>query len=416
MRIVKTIGLWLMRVVATIVLVATLAVVVTSVSPIYNFAKLCPFFGPDIYNPYANIDSAYMWRRANFHTHTRVEGPLNECDYWPEEVANEYLKYGYDIVTFSNHNEITEHPTLSGEAVSLYEHGYNLFKSHNLVFGAEQVCRYDMLLPLSVSQRQFMLDMLCRDADIVQMNHPLRTIATTDEHLRLLEGYTLIELDSGRSTENEYWDVALSAGHYVLGVANDDLHYPDRSASIAVRSNFLATPSLSYDDVLSTLRAGCFYAMRTPDYGAGEWQEKVRRNAMLPTVTGIGLRGDSDSVYIELSSRADSIKFVGSDHRTLCLAKDTDSASFLLGPDEPFVRITAYFPDGEVIYTNPFARYDSAVADSPRRRPSHTINWPYTLLFNSVLVVVAIGLILLYIRVVSYKFERCKTGPKANRE
>ena len=112
---------------------------------------------------------------------------------------------------------------------------------------------------------------------------------------------------SGRSTENEYWDVALSAGHYVLGVANDDLHYPDRSRCIAIRSNFLATPTLAYEDIVSTLRRGSFYAMRTPDYGGGDWQEKVCRNNTLTEVTAIGLRGDE--VYIELSSKADSIKF-----------------------------------------------------------------------------------------------------------
>jgi hypothetical protein len=31
-----------------------------------------------------------------------------------------------------------------------------------------------------------------------------------------------MELDTHVSTENEYWDWALSAGHYSFGVANDD--------------------------------------------------------------------------------------------------------------------------------------------------------------------------------------------------
>lgn len=398
MRIVRGVAIWIVRALATSLLVATLAILATSLSPIYNFPEPRPFSGPDIYNPYADIDSAHMWHRANFHTHTRVEGPLNECEYWPDEVAAEYAKYGYDIVTFSNHNEITPCPTLSGEVVSLYEHGYNLFKSHNLVFGADEVCRYDMLLPLGVSQRQFMLDLLRRDADMVQINHPLRTTATSDEHMRLLEGYTLVELDSGRSTENEYWDVALSAGHYVLGVANDDLHFPDRSRCIAVRSNFLATPTLSYSDILSTLRRGSFYAMRTPDYGDGDWQEKVCRNNAVAEITAIGLRGDE--VYIELSSSADSIKFTGQNHRVLHMSLSSDRGSMRLAESEPYVRITAYLPDGEVIYTNPFARYDSATQESPRRECGHTVNWLYTLLFNLALVVTAVGIVMLYVKLI----------------
>ncbi len=398
MKIVRGVAIWIVRALATCLLVATLAILATSLSPIYNFPEPRPFSGPDIYNPYADIDTTELWRRANFHTHTRVEGALNECEYWPEEVAAEYLKYGYDIVTFSNHNEITPRPTLSGETVSLYEHGYNLFKSHNLVFGADEVCRYDMLLPLGVSQRQFMLDLLCRDADMVQINHPLRTTATSDEHMRLLEGYTLLELDSGHSTENEYWDVALSAGHYVLGVANDDLHFPDRSRCIAMRSNFLATPTLAYNDIVNTLRRGAFYAMRTPDYGEGDWLEKERRNNALPVVTAIGLRGDE--VYIELSSKADSIKFIGQNHRVIHKSLNSNRASMVLAEGEPYVRITAYLPEGEVIYTNPFARYDSATAESPRRECGHTVNWLYTLLFSLALVLVAVGIVMLYVKLI----------------
>ena len=48
--------------------------------------------------------------------------------------------------------------------------------------------------------------------------------------MQKLGGYRIMELDSGKSTENEYWDWALSAGHYSFGLANDDLHYPDKSA------------------------------------------------------------------------------------------------------------------------------------------------------------------------------------------
>ena len=87
--------------------------------------------------------------------------------------------------------------------------------------------------------------------------------------------------------------------------------------------------------------------MRTPDYGGGDWQEKVCRNNTLTEVTAIGLRGDE--VYIELSSKADSIKFIGQNHSTLHLSLDSDRASMVLAEDEPYVRITAYLPAGETV-------------------------------------------------------------------
>lgn len=196
-----------LKTLAALVLIALLAVFVTSVSPIYDFAEPRPFSGPDIFNPYRDGgDSAFCWKRANFHTHTRVKGILNECAYWPDETDAAYRKFGYDIVTFSNHNELTVHPYDPLLQVNVYEHGYNLFKYHKLVFGCSDVNLFDHLVPLFASQKQFQLDLLGKESDFIQMNHPLRTIGTSEDHMRKLGGYRIMELDSGKSKENEYWD------------------------------------------------------------------------------------------------------------------------------------------------------------------------------------------------------------------
>lgn len=308
-----------LKTLAALVLIALLAVFVTSVSPIYDFAEPRPFSGPDIFNPYRDGgDSAFCWKRANFHTHTRVKGILNECEHWPDETDAAYRKFGYDIVTFSNHNELTVHPYDPMLQVNVYEHGYNLFKYHKLVFGCSDVNLFDHLVPLFASQKQFQLDLLGKESDFIQMNHPLRTIGTSEDHMRKLGGYRIMELDSGKSKENEYWDWALSAGHYSFGLANDDLHFPDRSSAIAVRCNFLCCPSARYEDIRKTLLGGCYYAMRVPDYGRGDWKVKYERNRHLPSIERIGL--DGQTVYIALSCPADSIKVTGQDHATLALA------------------------------------------------------------------------------------------------
>lgn len=292
------------KTVVALILIALLAVFVTSVSPIYDFSEPKPFSGPDIFNPYkrAGEDSAFCWKRANFHTHTRVKGILNECEYWPAQTDEAYRKFGYDIVTFSNHNELTVHPYDSLLQVNVYEHGINLFKYHKLVFGCDEVNRFDHLIPLFASQKQFQLDLLGEESDFIQMNHPLRTTGTSKSHMQKLGGYRIMELDSGKSTENEYWDWALSAGHYSFGLANDDLHYPDKSSRIAVRCNFLCCPSARYEDIKETLLGGCYYAMRVPDYGHGDWEVKYAKNRELPSVEKIGL--DGETIYIALSRQA----------------------------------------------------------------------------------------------------------------
>ena len=202
---IKIIAKTLWKLIAAVLLIALLAIVATSASPVYDFSEPNPFSGPDIFNPYSAVKGmdSVAWKRANFHTHTRVTGPLNECKFWPEDVDKAYRKLGYDIVTFSNHNELTTHPTDSALQVNVYEHGINIFKYHKLVFGAKAVNRFDNILPLFVWQKQFQLDWLAEGADFIQMNHPRRTIGTSQSHFRKLEGYRIMELESHKTTENE---------------------------------------------------------------------------------------------------------------------------------------------------------------------------------------------------------------------
>lgn len=389
MAIVPKILRTLLMAVIVIFMTAVFFMLITSITPIYNFREEAPFSGPDIFNPYENIDSSLCWKRANFHTHTRVEGIMNECEKWPGEVLEAYDKFDYDIVTFSNHNKLTAHPTDSSLQVNVYEHGYNLFKYHKLVFGCHQVNRFDHLIPFTASHKQWQIRMLLKDADMIQINHPLRTNTLSDKQMRKLSGYRLTELDSGKSTENRYWDEALSAGRYSFGLANDDLHYPDRSNRIAVRCNFLCTASGRYEDILQTLNTGGFYSMRVPDYGHGDWEVKYEKNKTIPFIKNIGLR--DSTIFIELSHPADSIKVIGQDHMTLAMELSSDSLSYTMRPLDPYARITAYFSEGEVIYTNPFARYDSTVSDSPFNDSMPEVNILLTILFNLLILGLCTG-------------------------
>lgn len=385
------------RTLACVVLTLLLAVFATSVSPVYKFDDPAPFEGPDIFNPYRNLDTVLCWKRANFHTHTRVDGIFNECEYYPAEVYDALEKFGYDIVTFSNHNRLTVHPFDPSLQVNVYEHGYNLFKYHKLVFGSDKVNRFDHLLPLFAFQKQFQLDLLGKDSDLIQLNHPLRTDALSRPQMEKLGGYRIMELDSGKSTENEYWDWALSAGHYSFALAGDDLHYPDRTSRIAVRCSFLCTPSASYNDIYATLQDGCYYSMRVPDYGNGDWDVKYAENMYLPYIEDIGL--DGDTIYLDLSEKADSIKVTGQDHATLSLVMDTDGMEYVMRPEDSYARITAYFPAGEVIYTNPFARYDASVSSDPFRAPGHEVNVLLTILYNLLLLGLFAGTASLLIKI-----------------
>lgn len=130
--------------------------------------------------------------------------------------------------------------------------------------------------------------------------------------------------------------------------------------------------------------------MRIPDYGKGDWEIKYERNRNLPYIKDIGLR--DSTIYIELSCQADSIKVTGQNHKTLSLETDTDGLVYAMKADDPYARFTAYFPEGEVIWSNPFARYDAKASDSPLRIREHSVNISLTLAFNLILMALCAGI------------------------
>ncbi len=123
--------------------------------------------------------------------------------------------------------------------------------------------------------------------------------------------------------------------------------------------------------------------MRLPDYGNGDWSVKEEKNRDIPYIKNIGVK--DGAVYIALSEAADSIKVTGQNSTTLSLATATDSLGYIMQPTDPYSRFTAYFPEGEVIYSNPFARYDASVSLSPFATDTHSVDTILTLLYNFIL-------------------------------
>ncbi|MGN0201801.1 MAG: hypothetical protein ACI399_02715 [Candidatus Cryptobacteroides sp.] len=389
------------------VLFLSFAVCITGISPMYRFPVPAPFRGPDIFNPYRNMPEdgkGVQWKRAMFHIHTKVEGIFNECRMSPAETADSLRGYGCDILTFSNHNRLTLNPGTEVPAVNVYEHGWNILKFHKLVFGCTKTLFWDNLMPVLASQRQFQMDLLAKCSDFIQLNHPSRSLLTLKSIMERLEGYSVIELDSGNTTGQEYWDWALSAGHYSFGMANDDLHEPDISSRIAVRCNFLNTVSNNYKDIRKCILDGCFYSMRIPDYGHGNWTLKHEKNRRLPSIRDIGL--DGRDIFIKLSERADSIVVTGQGGRCLGESFGSDSLRYRFRDSDSYARFTAFFPGGEVIYSNPFARYDASRSKSPFRARRHSISIGNTIFYNLMVLAICSLIVIAGLKYFKIKHEK----------
>ena len=358
-----------LKILTTFLLVVIIGLAIFSVSPIYQFTGPVPFSGDRIYNPYADFDSAIGWKRACLHTHTKVDKGINECPYYPDVVYSDYMSYGYDILAFSNHQALTPHPVDSSLYIGVYEHGYNLFKFHLNPFGVKKVEKFDHILPFLLSQKQFMIDCLAEDGDFVQFNHPDRTLTINKNVMEHLSGYRLIEADAGfgewdkgKGSALTHWDEALSAGRYVHNSINDDNHNSKRLPAIARRCSWINTATPYYDDVKEQLLKGNFYTTRVPDFG-NDSAAKHEGNLQLPRIEDIGMRGDT--VFIQLSSPASAIRVISQNGLTVDSIFNASGISYVMTPEDPYVRMTAWYDDGTTVYTNAFARYSEG--DSPYR-------------------------------------------------
>lgn len=179
------------------------------------------------------------------------------------------------------------------------------------------------------------------------------------------------------------WGVVLVSGVWRAVVVVCDCYYVVAQLVVCLHSRFLFTPSTEWRDVARTLREGGYYSMRLPDYGSGDWEQKYAANSNLPHITSIGVNGDT--IYLSLSKKAEKIVAYGSEHRTLVELSHADKLEYLLAHNEPYARFVIYFDSGEVIYTNPFARYDKSLGDYPTTNSEHSVNITLTILYNLLL-------------------------------
>lgn len=398
MKIMSTIARMAWRVVVSIAFLVVMAIAVTSFSVIYDFAEPTPFAGEDIFNPYADFDPEISWKRTSLHTHTRVEGPLNECDFTAEEIVAQYRDFGYDIVGISNHNEITPNPD-SAQDIGIYEHGYNLRNFHKLAIGTERVNRFDALYPIFASQAQQQLDMLADECAVLELNHPSRSSLLDSACLAKIGGYDIMELSGVTAyLENKHWDWALSAGRYSFALLNDDLHYPDRSSRFAIRCSYLGAKDTSAKEIIATLHSGNFYSVRVPDYGKGDWAIKREKNNEIPTIKNIGTQGDT--IYLRLSHTPEQIRVIGEGHTLLKRVMASDTIAYCMRACDPYARFVVSYPDSLIIMTNAFARYDKATMARPGQITLHTKNSLATVAYNIVIATIIITILTVYIRIV----------------
>lgn len=219
------------------------------------------------------------WYKGNTHTHTTE----SDGDSSPEYVARWYKDHGYDWLVLSDHNVFTDPATLA----HLVDETFLLIPGEEVTSSFEDASVHvnGLNLPGLVEARsgetlvatiQANVDAIREVEGVPHINHPNFRWSFGVDELRQVRGDRLLEIFNGHPTVHneggggtpglvEVWDMLLTEGKEIYGIAVDDAHHfqgefePDRSNPgrgwVSVRA-----PSLDAAALMDALEVGHFYS------------------------------------------------------------------------------------------------------------------------------------------------------------
>ena len=227
------------------------------VSPTYNFEEAKPFSGDKIWNPYYNMHPP-TWKRCNFQLQSKAWGGITDgSNNTFEKVWDRYTDLNYDVIGISDYQKINTQAKDSNGYVPIYEHGYNIKKTHQVSIGAKEVCWLDFPVYQTTSHKQFLINLQRNKTDILAIVHPAFDLeGYSHEDLQKLSNYDLLEALNVQKYSISHWDAALSAGRIAYILANDDLHDIDDPYIYGRLITMINAKSAHQDDIIPALKNG----------------------------------------------------------------------------------------------------------------------------------------------------------------
>ncbi len=294
------------------------------------------------------------WFKGNTHAHTTE----SDGDSSPEYVARWYKDHGYDFLILSDHNTLTD----PGILAHLMDEGFLLVPGEEVTASFEDravhvngLNLHDLVEPrvetTLVGTVQANVDAVREKSGVPHINHPNFRWSLGPRELAQVGRYRLLEIFNGHpSVHNqggggypgleEVWDILLTQGKRVFGIAVDDAHHFQGEFS-SERANpgrgwvMVKAPELSADALVEALEMGLFYAS-----------------------TGVELEDvivEEDRMEVRIRAKGDfkyTTTFLGSDGRVLATSFEPQ-AVFVLTEPEPYVRAKVEDSGGSVAWVQP---------------------------------------------------------------
>lgn len=331
-------------------------------APIYKFSGPVKFSGDKLYNPYANMDSTH-WKKYNFQVQSKAwlgitDGRKNSN----ELIDSIYNALGFDHVATSDYQKINYYGKEKVAFIPTYEHGYNIFKTHQVCVDAKSVLWTDLILWQTRSMKQWIIDQLKKDCSIVSLAHPLFRHGYSVEDMRYLTNYDMMEVLNNARLSYDHWDAALSTGNLAWIMGNDDAHDVMNSNHVGRKFTMISAPDLKKETIIQNLKSGNAYGVDFFPKMDVPMDERIELSKNVPYVTKVFLKGDT--LEVAASQLARTITFIGQEGKVLETFKDTKSATYVIEEDDAYVRTVFNYADNTSLCLNPIVRYSGEQVQS----------------------------------------------------
>ena len=299
---------------------------------------------------------ALRFYKGNTHTHT-----LNsDGDSAPDDVAHWYREHGYAFLFLTDHNFLT-----STEGINALIGADERF----LLIPGEEVTDVAAGKPVHVNglavERLVMpqggatvAEAIQRDVDAIRaargvphLNHPNFGWAVTTDDIKRLNNEQLFEIFNGHPIVNveggggapgleEMWDIILSSGKLLYGLATDDAHQFKRPGDPTAAGPgrgwiYVRAPSLNARDIVAGIERGDFYA------STGVVLDDIQIST---TRYMVKVREEPPSRY--------RVQFIGKDGKVLS-ESISGTASYSIRGDEGYVRAVVLESNGKRAWGQP---------------------------------------------------------------
>lgn len=363
--------------------------------PVYTFTEPRAFSGEHLHNPYQNITGG-QWLKGNFQVQSRAWGGLTDGrKNTNEAIEAVYRMLGYDIIVTSDYQKINRYGKDSAWYIPTYEHGYGVYKTHQVCIGSRRVLWRDYPFFPGLSNKQHVIERLLPDNEIVALAHPDLRDGYLPRELNYLRGYHLIEALNRARESIPHWDSALSAGYPAFILANDDAHDISQPEEVGRYATFIYSPENRAADIIRALKEGKAYGARIYMPAGETFDEKARKAGNLPSL--ISCRLNADTLIVEVSDTATEIRFYGQGGAILNINRNQTRGQYIIRDKDTYIRTEIQFRDRTVFFLNPVYRYSGPGPEvpplpriDPRATRQHRMLW-------GTLSLMAAGLIVYYL-------------------